>query len=301
LDARHLAAMRSARSKIARLRLAPRCRFHSDETTHFGYKTVPKDEKERLVRHVFENVASRYDVMNDLMSGGVHRVWKDTLVDALGVGKIGRADLQVLDVAGGTGDIAFRISRALRLGSKTEGSKPVSESDEPARIVISDINEAMLEEGRRRAAKLPELSAAGAPRLDWVVADARQLPFDDCSFDMYSIAFGIRNVTVISEALAEARRVLRPGGRFVCLEFSQVTNPFLRKLYEPYSFAVIPKIGELVANDRASYQYLVESIRKFPDQETFAQMIRDAGFRSVTYTNLTGGIVAIHSGFRLPE
>jgi len=275
----------------------------SGKTTHFGYKTVPEEEKERLVRHVFENVASRYDLMNDLMSGGVHRVWKDTLVDMLGVAKLGRADLQVLDVAGGTGDIAFRISRALSESAVASGSSRGADdaATEPARIVVSDINDAMLEEGRRRATTLPELNAPGAPRLEWVTADARKLPFDDCSFDMYSIAFGIRNVTVIPEALAEARRVLRPGGRFVCLEFSQVTNPFLRSLYEPYSFAVIPKIGELVADDRASYQYLVESIRKFPNQETFAQMIRDAGFRSVGYTNLTGGIVAIHSGFRLPD
>lgn len=189
------------------------------KTTHFGFKVVPEQEKERLVRHVFENVASRYDVMNDLMSGGVHRLWKDTLVDILGVTNVDRSGLQVLDVAGGTGDIAFRISRALtRQGS----TSPDDKTRQPARIVISDINEAMLEEGRRRAATLPELSASGAPTLEWVPADARKLPFDDCSFDMYSIAFGIRNVTVIPEALAEARRVLRPGGRFVCLEFSQV-------------------------------------------------------------------------------
>lgn len=203
--------------------LAPRRALCEGKTTHFGYRTVPQDEKERLVRHVFENVASKYDIMNDLMSGGVHRVWKDTMVDMLGGSAIAQSNLQVLDVAGGTGDIAFRISRAL--SKRASGLKPASSSKEPAeesRIVISDINEAMLDEGRRRAATLPELSAAGSPRLEWVVADARQLPFDDCSFDVYTIAFGIRNVTVIPEALAEARRVLRPGGRFLCLEFSQV-------------------------------------------------------------------------------
>ena len=249
-------------------------------TTHFGYTTVPEEEKQRLVKHVFENVASRYDVMNDLMSGGVHRVWKDTLVKMLGVRSLCRADLQVLDVAGGTGDVAFRISRALSALTAESLAANSTASAEPARIVVSDINEAMLEEGRRRAATMPDLSAPGAPRLEFVVANAQELPFEDNSFDMYSIAFGIRNVTHIDKALAEvwhaqsvilsehatssksdrttkrpdrpthqltnqptnrhktailnfqARRVLRPGGRFVCLEFSQVTNPVLRSVYD---------------------------------------------------------------------
>ena len=242
-------------------------------------------------------------VMNDLMSGGVHRVWKDTLVSMLGVRSLSRTDLQVLDVAGGTGDVAFRISRALSANAAAASASAahgVGGVDQ-ARVVVCDINEAMLEEGRRRADSMPDLSASGAPRLEFVAANAQELPFEDNSFDMYSIAFGIRNVTLIDKALAEAHRVLRPGGRFVCLEFSQVTNPVFRSVYDRYSFAVIPAIGELVASDRASYQYLVESIRKFPEQEVFAQMIRDAGFQSVDYTNLTGGVVAIHSGFRLPD
>jgi len=273
----------------------------SGRTTHFGYSTVPEDDKERLVGHVFDNVASRYDVMNDVMSAGVHRVWKDTLVSMLGAHVPGCANLQVLDVAGGTGDIAFRIAHELAQAASATASAAAAADGgiEPARIVVSDINPNMLAEGRRRAEQMASLSAPSAPRLEWVTADARQLPFDDNTFDLYTIAFGIRNVTRIDEALREAHRVLRPGGRFLCLEFSHVTNPVLAAVYEKYSFGVIPKMGELIASDRASYQYLVESIRKFPKQEDFAQMLRDAGLRAVTYTNLTSGCVAIHSGFKL--
>lgn len=268
----------------------------SGRTTHFGFKTVPEDDKERLVRHVFESVASRYDIMNDLMSGGIHRVWKDTLVSMIGARARGGANLQVLDVAGGTGDIAFRIANELALAPPADDS---AMDDEPARVVVSDINPAMLAEGRKRAAELP-LNAARPP-FEWVTADARELPFDDCTFDVYTIAFGLRNVTRIDEALREAHRVLRPGGRFLCLEFSHVTNPVLAAAYDRYSFAVIPALGELVTADRASYQYLVESIRKHPKQDVLADMMRDAGMRNVSYTNLTFGTVAIHSGFRLPS
>jgi len=254
------------------------------------------------VGHVFKNVAAKYDVMNDVMSGGVHRIWKDTMVEMLGVRSIdGASNLQVLDVAGGTGDIAFRIAHDMARAQQSLGAAAPIDGMEAPRIVISDINPAMLAEGRRRAESMASLRSPPAPRIEWLTADARRLPFDDCSFDVYTIAFGIRNVTRIDEALREAHRVLRPGGRFVCLEFSHVTNPVLAKVYEKYSFNVIPAMGELIASDRASYQYLVESIRKFPDQETFAQMMRDAGMRSVTYTNLTFGSVAIHSGFRLSE
>jgi 2-methoxy-6-polyprenyl-1,4-benzoquinol methylase len=265
----------------------------SGKTTHFGYQTVPEEEKERLVGHVFESVASQYDLMNDVMSAGVHRLWKDTMVGMIGAQALGADRLQVLDVAGGTGDIAFRIANdvAASAAAANRAPSPTSEADddEAARIVVCDINPHMLAEGRRRAEQLPP--KAHRPRLEFVTADARKLPFDDCSFDVYTIAFGIRNVTVIEEALAEARRVLRPGGRFLCLEFSHVTNPLLAAVYEKYSFNVIPAMGELVASDRASYQYLVESIRNFPKQEVFAQMMRDAGLRAVTHTNLTFGTV----------
>lgn len=281
------------------------------QTTHFGFRTVPEGDKERLVGHVFNSVAEQYDLMNDVMSGGVHRIWKDTVVSMLRPDAISRNGLQVLDVAGGTGDIAFRIAEQLmpvksgKLRERPASSVQHTESSTEdgtahPRIVVCDINKAMLEEGRRRASRSALLDRPGAPRMDWVTADARKLPFDDCSFDLYTIAFGIRNVTRIDEALREAHRVLRPGGRFLCLEFSTVNQPILRALYERYSFSVIPAMGGLVASDRASYQYLVESIRQFPDQETFATMIQDAGFRCVSHTNLTGGVVAVHSGFRLP-
>lgn len=271
----------------------------SGKTTHFGYTTVPEEEKERLVGHVFESVASQYDLMNDVMSAGVHRVWKDTLVSMLGARTASAKNLQVLDVAGGTGDVAFRIANDLARSSESAAAMPVGPADdvdEAARVVVCDINPHMLAEGRRRAEQLPP--NARRPGLEFVTADARKLPFDDCTFDVYTIAFGIRNVTVIEEALSEAQRVLRPGGRFLCLEFSHVTNPLLAAAYEQYSFNVIPAMGELVASDRASYQYLVESIRKFPKQEVFSQMLRDAGLRFVTHTNLTFGTVAIHSGFK---
>ena len=244
-------------------------------TTHFGFETVPEAEKAGRVHGVFSSVASRYDLMNDAMSLGVHRLWKDALLDWLAP----RAGMRLLDVAGGTGDIAFRFLR--RVGGDGHAT-------------VLDMTEDMLVEGRRRAE-----ATAFAERLDWVVGDAMALPFPDASFDAYTISFGIRNVTRIADALGEAFRVLRPGGRLLVLEFSQLPEPSLQWLYDRYSFNVIPPVGEILAGDRASYQYLVESIRRFPDQESFAAMIRAAGFEQVRYRNLSMGIAALHSGWKL--
>ncbi|MGP1355203.1 bifunctional demethylmenaquinone methyltransferase/2-methoxy-6-polyprenyl-1,4-benzoquinol methylase UbiE [Roseicyclus sp.] len=243
-------------------------------TTHFGFRTVGETEKAGLVHGVFTNVASRYDVMNDVMSAGIHRVWKDAMMDWLAP----RNGQRLLDVAGGTGDVAFRF-----LARAPEAS-----------AVVLDMTESMLREGERRS-EAQQL----ADKLDWVVGDAMALPFPDNSFDVYTISFGIRNVTRIPDALSEAFRVLRPGGRLMVLEFSQLTNAGLQKLYDLYSFNVIPRMGQVIAGDRDSYQYLVESIRNFPDQETFASMIRAAGFGQVKYRNLSFGIAALHSGWKI--
>ncbi|MCV2447998.1 bifunctional demethylmenaquinone methyltransferase/2-methoxy-6-polyprenyl-1,4-benzoquinol methylase UbiE [Paracoccus sp. DMF] len=242
--------------------------------THFGFRTVAEKDKAGLVHGVFSRVASRYDVMNDLMSMGIHRVWKTAMMDWLAP----RDGQHLLDVAGGTGDIAFRFLERAR----------------DARVTVCDMTESMLVEGRKRA-------EAGklADRLAWVTGDAMALPFADDSFDRYTISFGIRNVTRIPDALAEARRVLKPGGRLMVLEFSQIPVPMLQWAYDRYSFNVIPVMGQVVANDRDSYQYLVESIRKFPEQETFAEMIRAAGFGRVQWRNLSMGIAALHSGWKL--
>jgi demethylmenaquinone methyltransferase/2-methoxy-6-polyprenyl-1,4-benzoquinol methylase len=244
------------------------------KTTHFGFRTVDEDQKAGMVHGVFTNVASKYDVMNDAMSMGIHRLWKDAMMDWLAP----RPGQRLLDVAGGTGDIAFRFLK------RAPG----------ASAVVCDMTAAMLVEGRKRAE-----AARQAERLDWVVGDAMALPFADNSFDVYTISFGIRNVTRIADALSEAYRVLKPGGRLMVLEFSQIPNELMQKLYDLYSFNVIPVMGKVIANDRDSYQYLVESIRKFPDQETFAGMIRTAGFENVKYRNLTMGIAALHSGWKL--
>lgn len=245
-----------------------------DKTTHFGFQDVTEAEKAGMVHGVFSRVASKYDVMNDLMSVGIHRIWKDAMMDWLAP----RSSQRLLDVAGGTGDVAFRFLK------RAPG----------ASAVVCDMTEPMLIEGRKRA-------EAGrlAERLDWVVGDAMALPFPDNSFDVYTISFGIRNVTDIPAALREAHRVLRPGGRLMVLEFSRLPNDLMQKLYDLYSFNVIPAMGQIVAGDRASYQYLVESIRRFPDQETFAAMIADAGFGQVKYRNLTMGVAALHSGWKL--
>lgn len=243
-------------------------------TTHFGDQTVPEADKAGRVRGVFSSVAARYDLMNDVMSGGVHRLWKDAMMDWLAP----RSGQRLLDVAGGTGDIAFRFLR------RADG----------ASATVLDLTAPMLDEGRKRAD-----AARLVDRLDWVVGDAMALPFEDETFDVYAISFGIRNVTRPKDALAEAFRVLRPGGRLMVLEFSRVPVPLLRRAYDAYSFGVIPRMGQAIAGDRASYQYLVESIRKFPDQDTFVGMVRDAGFGLAKYRNLSLGIAALHSGWKL--
>ncbi|MFM2354407.1 MAG: hypothetical protein RLZZ528_143 [Pseudomonadota bacterium] len=244
------------------------------KTTHFGFREVAEAEKAGMVHGVFSSVASRYDIMNDLMSGGVHRLWKDAMMDWLAP----RPGQRLLDVAGGTGDVAFRFLR------RAPG----------AVATVLDMTAAMLDEGRKRAE-----ADSMADRLTWVVGDAMALPFPDNSFDVYTISFGIRNVTRIPDALAEAFRVLRPGGRLMVLEFSRIPNDMLQWVYDRYSFNVIPAMGKAVTGDRDSYQYLVESIRKFPDQDSFAGLIRQAGFSQVKYRNLTMGVAALHSGWKI--
>lgn len=244
-------------------------------TTHFGFETVPEDEKAGRVHGVFSSVASRYDIMNDVMSGGIHRLWKDAMMDWLAP----RPYTHLLDVAGGTGDIAFRYLDRVK---------------DQARATVLDMTEDMLIEGERRAQGRDHADA-----LEWVVGDAMALPFEPNSFDAYTISFGIRNVTRVEDALSEAYRVLKPGGRLMVLEFSQLPNQGMQWLYDRYSFNVIPRMGKVIAGDADSYQYLVESIRNFPDQETFASMIRGAGFDQVAYRNLSMGIAALHSGWKI--
>ncbi|MFG1477227.1 bifunctional demethylmenaquinone methyltransferase/2-methoxy-6-polyprenyl-1,4-benzoquinol methylase UbiE [Xanthobacter sp. V4C-4] len=246
--------------------------------THFGYRTVPLDAKQALVDDVFHKVARRYDIMNDLMSAGLHRVWKDALVSKLRPPR-GDRPFHLLDLAGGTGDVAFRVAEAGGPGT---------------RVTVADINTEMLAVGRERAA------ARGlSERVEFTEANAEDLPFPDKSFDAVTIAFGIRNVPRIPLALTEMRRVLKPGGRAFVLEFSKVDVPVLDKIYETYSFKVIPEVGKRVAGDAEPYQYLVESIRRFPHAEAFAQMMRDAGFKRVDLLRMTGGVVALHWGFRI--
>ncbi|TXL82068.1 bifunctional demethylmenaquinone methyltransferase/2-methoxy-6-polyprenyl-1,4-benzoquinol methylase UbiE [Vineibacter terrae] len=244
-------------------------------TAPFGYREVPAAEKASLVRRVFDNVAARYDLMNDLMSLGVHRLWKDAMVDALAP----RAGMSIVDVAGGTGDIAFRIH------ARTRGE---------ARIAVCDINPTMLAVGQDRAIDRGILRG-----LALVAGDAEALPFADRTFDAYTIAFGLRNVTHIERALAEVRRVLKPGGRFLCLEFSKVTLPLLGRIYDTYSATMLPTLGGIVAGDRQSYRYLHESIRRHPPQEKLAAMMAEAGLARVTWRDMSGGIVALHGGWRI--
>lgn len=246
----------------------------SDKTTHFGFQDIPEAEKAGRVRGVFGSVASKYDVMNDAMSLGIHRLWKDAMMDWLAP----RPGQQLLDVAGGTGDISFRFLKRAGHGHAT----------------VLDLTEPMLIEGRKRAE-----AEQMADSLDWVVGDAMALPFGDNSFDVYTISFGIRNVTRPQEALNEAFRVLKPGGRLMVLEFSQIPNDLMQKVYDLYSFNIIPKLGKMIANDHDSYQYLVESIRQFPDQETFLGMVEQAGFEQARYRNLSMGIACLHSGWKL--
>ena len=242
----------------------------------FGFAPVAEGEKQARVDGVFHQVAERYDIMNDLMSGGMHRVWKDAMISALAPSK--RAGWHMLDVAGGTGDIAFRA---------------VDASGGHADVTVLDINGSMLDVGRQRAGK-----RGISDRLTFVEANAEELPFEDAVFDAYTIAFGIRNVPDIAKALSEAHRVLKPGGRFLCLEFSEVDMPFLEQAYRTFSFEVIPRLGGMVAGDPEPYRYLVESIEKFPRQADFAAMIERAGFKRVTWRNYTGGIAALHSGWK---
>ena len=246
----------------------------NENTTHFGFTDIPESEKAGRVQGVFGSVASKYDIMNDVMSVGIHRVWKDAMMDWLAP----RPGTKLLDVAAGTGDVSFRY--LARAGH--------------AHATVLDLTEPMLVEGRKRA----EASAL-ADSLDWVVGDAMALPFTANTFDVYTISFGIRNVTRPQEALNEAYRVLKPGGRLMVLEFSQIPNAMMQKAYDLYSFNIIPRMGQLIANDRDSYQYLVESIRKFPDQDTFLGMVRKAGFEQASYRNLSMGIACLHSGWKI--
>jgi demethylmenaquinone methyltransferase/2-methoxy-6-polyprenyl-1,4-benzoquinol methylase len=249
----------------------------ADTTASFGFRDVPEAEKEGLVREVFSSVAGRYDLMNDLMSAGVHRLWKDAFVEWLNP----RPGWNVLDVAGGTGDVAFRIADLAR----ARGGE--------AAITVCDINADMVGEGVRRA------EAKGEKAITWITGDAEALPIPDGSMDAYTIAFGIRNVTHIDRALTEAKRVLKPGGRFLCLEFSRVEVPGLDTLYDAYSMNVLPRLGQMVAGDAEAYRYLAESIRRFPPQARFAKMIEKAGLSRVKVRNLTGGVAAMHSAWKI--
>ncbi len=241
----------------------------------FGFRRVAREEKQGLVRGVFERVAGRYDLMNDLMSAGLHRLWKAEMIAELRP----RPAMRLLDVAGGTGDIAFRF---------------LDRAGQGASAIVCDINPAMVAVGRDRA-----IDAARLDGVDWVVGNAEALPLPDRSVDAYTIAFGIRNVTDIPQALAEARRVLRPGGRFLCLEFGHVSLPGLDRLYDLYSFQVLPRLGDWVAGDADSYRYLAESIRRFPAKDAFAAMMRTAGLARIRQRDFSGGIVNLHSGWRV--
>jgi demethylmenaquinone methyltransferase / 2-methoxy-6-polyprenyl-1,4-benzoquinol methylase len=250
-------------------------RGEAPEARWFGFREVDPNAKAPMVRQVFDSVATNYDVMNDLMSVGIHRLWKSTLIEMIKP----RPGMTLLDVAGGTGDISFRFLDA---------------AGGTANAFVCDINEQMILVGRDRAIDRGVLDG-----VNWIVGDAEKVPLKSRSVDVYTIAFGLRNVTRIDAALAEARRVLKPGGRFFCLEFSRVVLPVLRDIYDQYSFTVLPRLGQMVAGDREAYQYLVESIRQFPDQESLVGRIEAAGFGQVRYRNLTGGVAAIHSGWRL--
>lgn len=272
-------------------------------TTHFGFENVPISEKESKVRNVFENVAESYDVMNDLMSGGLHRYWKDELLSMTGVGPICQAlrsntldkgEFSILDVAGGTGDVAFRFLEAAGCPERAKSS-----GKDPINVTVCDINPEMLKVGERRArTRYGNAVLEQSQALTFKEGNAQYLPFEDNSFDLYTIAFGLRNVTDVDMALRDALRVLKPGGRFLCLEFSHVTNPAFAAVYDAYSFNVIPAVGEMVANDRDSYQYLVESIRKFCNQDELKSRLDKAGFTNTKYTNMTQGVVAVHEGWK---
>jgi demethylmenaquinone methyltransferase/2-methoxy-6-polyprenyl-1,4-benzoquinol methylase len=246
----------------------------SSETTHFGFETVNKNQKESLVRGVFDSVASRYDVMNDLMSAGIHRLWKRFTIELSAV----RPGQTVLDIAGGTGDLAAKFSHLV---------------GDDGKVLLADINDSMLKVGRDRL-----LDSGAVGNLHMVQCDAQMLPFPDASIDCITIAFGLRNVTDKDMALRSMERILKPGGRLLVLEFSKPVNPVLEKIYDTYSFRILPMMGQLIANDADSYRYLAESIRKHPDQETLLGMMEDAGLVNCEYHNMTGGIVAVHRGIK---
>lgn len=250
--------------------------------THFGFRDVAEDEKAPLVQGLFQSVAGRYDLMNDLMSGGIHRLWKASMIDWLDP----RPGIRLLDTAGGTGDIALRVMERLK--------KRDAVADNASRIMVCDLTPGMLAVGRDRA-----LDQGVFKGIDWVCGDAERLPLPDSSVTAYTIAFGLRNVTHIERALSEARRVLKPGGRFLCLEFSRVVVPLFADLYDRYSFSVLPAMGAAIAGDREAYVYLAESIRRFPPQGELAGKMSEAGLQQVRYRNLSGGIAAIHSGWRI--
>uniref|UniRef100_A0A7E4W620 2-methoxy-6-polyprenyl-1,4-benzoquinol methylase, mitochondrial n=1 Tax=Panagrellus redivivus TaxID=6233 RepID=A0A7E4W620_PANRE len=260
------------------LRLTQRISSRS-ATTHFGYEQVPEEEKQKRVHTVFANVADKYDLMNDAMSVGVHRLWKDYYVQRAKP----QPNSKVIDVGGGTGDIAFRMLKQMQRDPKGDGD-----------ITVFDINQNMLDVGQHRAESDPSVNLK---KLSWVCGNAEALPFEDNQFDLYTIAFCIRNCTHVDKVIAEAYRVLKPNGKFTVLEFSQIT-PVLAPFYDLYSFQVIPVLGQVLASDYNSYKYLVESIRMFPNQEKFAEMIKDAGFTDVSYENLSLGICAIHTGVK---
>ena len=251
--------------------------------THFGFQYIDEAEKGQLVRDLFNAVAPQYDLMNDIMSGGIHRLWKEAVVDWL----LPRPGMSLLDVAGGTGDVSFRfidrITKKLSINGKID--KPVT---------VCDISTEMVTVGRDRA-----LDRGMVGDLFWICGNAENLPFDDCKFDAVTFVFGLRNVTYPDRALKECRRVLKPGGHFICLEFSHVVLPLLDRLYSAYSFGVVPWLGEVVAGNRDAYQYLVESIKRFPPQDKLAWLMSQANFSQVRVRNLSGGIAAIHSGWRI--
>ncbi|XP_056640107.1 2-methoxy-6-polyprenyl-1,4-benzoquinol methylase, mitochondrial [Diorhabda sublineata] len=262
------------------LRLSTQQSTKDDKETHFGFEKVKESEKHKKVFEVFENVALDYDIMNDAMSLGIHRLWKDYFMWSL----LPTDGTKLLDVAGGTGDIAFRFIDYVKNNNLQD-----------CHVTISDINPHMLEVGKLRSSKLGHDTNI----ISWKEANAEQLDFEDNMFNVYTIAFGIRNVTHIDKVLSEAYRVLQPGGRFMCMEFSHLENSMAQWLYDQYSFQIIPVLGQVIAGKWQPYKYLVESIRQFPNQEHFKQMIEEAGFRQVSYDNLTLGVVSIHSGYKL--
>jgi len=278
--------LRAAIAKRGYSKTASTLSEDEERSTHFGFQTVKESEKAKEVHAVFENVANSYDAMNDTMSMGIHRIWKDIFIQELGP----THGTHLLDCAGGTGDITFRYMNFLRDTPNPHNIR--------SHVTVCDINEHMLDVGKKRANRLG-LSQNSNCGITWKQEDAEKFSFPDDSFTAYTVAFGVRNMTRIDKVLSEAYRVLQPGGRFLCLEFSHMTNKPLKWLYDQYSFQIIPVMGQLIAGQWKPYQYLVESIRRFPKQEDFKDMIENAGFRNVTYKNLTFGMVAIHSGFKL--